>query len=122
MALKLEKKCTRCHRATSTEVLNVAAAAESEELDTKRAVALKEIHDFIAEFDPELLPDLYVIRRGDDPIIQTYLCAEADAKRSCADRVAFITEECRSFGPRKPKASTAKGAADKKTESDHYND
>lgn len=110
MALKLEHRCTRCNRATSTEVQNVAEATKSEELDQKRAGALKDLTEYLSGIDPVLLPDLFVIRRGEPHVVQTYLCADEDAKRSCADRVAFIVEECKTFDPRKPKTKKAKDA------------
>ena len=125
MALKLEHRCTRCNRATSTEVSNVAAATASEELEAKRAATLSDISKFIAGIAPELLPDLFIVRRGEAPVVQSYLCADEDAKRSCADRVAFIVEECKTFDPRKPKtkkpkdtasAAPAPDAADKKAD------
>ena len=111
MALKLEHRCTRCNRATSTEVQNVAEATKSEELEQRRAVALKDINAFLAGVDPTLLPDLLVIRRGSEHIVQSYLCADEDAKRSCADRVAFIVDECKTFDPRKPKTKKSKDVA-----------
>ena len=111
MALKLEHKCTRCNRATSTEVSNVAAATASEELEAKRANIVKDITTFLAGIPPELLPDLFIIRRGSENVVQTYLCADEDAKRSCADRVAFIVDECKTFDPRKPKTKKPKDAA-----------
>jgi hypothetical protein len=110
MALKLEHKCTRCNRATSTEVSNVAAATASEELEAKRAATLSNISKYMAGIAPELLPDLFIVRRGSEPVVQTYLCADEDAKRSCADRVAFIVEECKTFDPRKPKTKKPKDA------------
>ena len=111
MALKLEHRCTRCNRATSTEVSNVAAATASEELEAKRAATLSDISKFMAGIAPELLPDLFIVRRGSEPVVQTYLCADEDAKRSCADRVAFIVEECMTFDPRKPKTKKPKTGA-----------
>lgn len=108
MALKLEHKCTRCNRATSTEVSNVAAATASEELEGKRAEALERIQQFLASIAPEHMPDLFVVRRGEAPVMQTYLCDDEDAKRSCVDRVNFIIEECKTFDPRKPKTRKPK--------------
>lgn len=125
MALKLERRCTRCNRATSTEVQNVAEATKSEELDATRAHIVNDITKFLAGIPPELLPDLFIIRRGEPHVVQTYLCADEDAKRSCADRVTFIIEECKTFDPRKPKtkkpkdataASTADASTDKKAD------
>lgn len=108
MALKLEHTCTRCNRATSTEIANFAAATASEELEAKRAEALKSLQAFLASMEPEHLPDLFIIRRGAEPVVQTYLCDDEDAKRSCADRVAFIVDECKTFDPRKPKTKKPK--------------
>lgn len=125
MALKLENSCTRCGRRTSTEVQNVAEATKSEELEQKRAGVLKGITAYLAGLDPALLPDLLIVRRGHESVVQTYLCADEDAKRSCADRVTFIIEECKTFDPRKPKtkkpkdataASTTDASTDKKAD------
>lgn len=111
MALKLEHRCTRCNRTTSTEVQNVAEATKSEELEQKRAATLKDINEFLATIDKTLLPDLLIVRRGHESVVQTFLCDDEDAKRSCADRVAFVADECKTFDPRKPKTKKSKDAA-----------
>lgn len=111
MALKLEHSCTRCGRKTSTEVQDVAAATKAEALDAKRAVVLKDLNEFISSIDPALLPDLFIVRRNEAPVIQMTLCNDENAKRSCADRVAFVVEECTTFDPRKPKTKKTKEAS-----------
>jgi hypothetical protein len=103
MALKLEHQCTRCKRITHAEVQNVAAATESEELEQKRADALKALQVHLNAIDPNLLPDLLIVRRGQELVIQTNLCAQEGAARSCAERVNILVKECSSFDPRKPK-------------------
>ena len=111
MALKLEHSCTRCGKTVKTEVQDVKAASAAEDQDKRREIVLKDINEFFDAIDPELLPDLYVVRRGHKPVVQTFLCDEEDAKRSCADRVGVLIEECETFDPRKPKTKKPKEAA-----------
>jgi len=103
MALKLENKCTRCGRVTSTEVQNFAEAAKVEETEAKRAAVVNDIKQFLAGIPPEHLPDLFIVRRGQEHVVQTYLCEDEDAKRACAKRVDTLVDECKTFDPRKPK-------------------
>lgn len=103
MALKLEHKCTRCNKTVTKEVQDVKAATAAEDQDKRREIVLKDIHEFFEAIDPELLPDLFVVRRGHKPVVQTFLCDDEEAKRSCADRVGVLVEECETFDPRKPK-------------------
>ncbi len=108
MALKIEHSCSRCHRVTTTEVQDLAAAAEAETVEKKRAVVLADIQEFLAGINPELMPDLLIIQRDLDPIVQTHLCADDDAKRSCAQSVLAIIDGCKTFSPRKPKTKKVK--------------
>jgi hypothetical protein len=107
MALKIEHKCTRCGKTVAEEVQDVKAASAVDEEDKKREAVLTDIHEFFAGIDPELLPDLYVVRRGKPPVVQTFLCNEEDAKRACAERVDVLVDECQTFDPRKPKTKKA---------------
>lgn len=107
MALKLEHTCTRCNKTIATEVSDVQAATRADEMDKKRAIALKDIEAGLAGIEPNLLPDLLIVRRGRATVVQTFLCDEADAKRSCATRVDALVEECTTFDPRKPKTKKA---------------
>lgn len=113
MALKIEHTCTRCKKTVNTEVADVQQALAAEELEKRRAVVLKDIEEFFAGIQPELLPDLYVVRRGEAPVVQTTLCDEEEAKRSCLQRVNTLVAECGTFDPRKPK--TKKAAPDAAT-------
>lgn len=103
MAIKLSHTCTRCRRSVDTEVQDLQAAATQESQDAQRAVILKELQEYLTSIDPELLPDLLVVRRGKPVLTQTFLCNDADAKRACAERVNRLVEECETFDPRKPK-------------------
>ena len=111
MALKIEHKCTRCGKTVNQEVQDVKAATAAEDQDKRREIVLKDINEFFESIDPTLLPDLYIVRRGSKPVIQTYLCDEDDAKRSCGDRVGVLIEECETFDPRKPKTKKAAAPA-----------
>jgi hypothetical protein len=103
MTIKLEHTCSRCKRVVRDEMSDVAAAQASEALDAKRAKALADLQEFVATIDPELLPDLFIVRRGADVIHQTYLCDADDAKRSCVKRIQDLVTECETLAPRKPK-------------------
>lgn len=111
MALKIEHKCTRCNKTVTQEVQDVKAATASEDRDAARARVLTELQEFLSSFDADLLPDLLVVRRGQETVVQSFLCNEEDAKRSCAARVEDLVEECKTFDPRKPKTKKAKPAA-----------
>lgn len=111
MALKLEHKCTRCNKIVTQEVQDVKAATAAEDRIARRDVVLKDIAEFLSAIDADLWPDLLIVRRGQETIVQTFLCNEADAKRSCAARVEDLIEECKTFDPRKPKAKKTKPAA-----------
>lgn len=110
MALKIEHKCTRCSKTVAQEVQDVRAATEAEDRVAARARVLSEIQEFLGTFDPDMLPDLLVVRRGQDTITQSFLCDEEDAKRSCAARVDTLIDECKTFDPRKPKTKKAAAA------------
>ncbi len=105
MALKLEHVCTRCTRTVQTEVQDVKAATASEAHDAKRAVVLKDIEEFFATISPDLLPDLFIARRNQEPVAQMFLCDEA--KRSCTKRVNDVVNDCKTFDPRKPRTKKA---------------
>ena len=107
MALKIEKKCSRCRRTDSIEVASIKDAAAQEEKDAKRVTTAQEVEAFLKGIPADLLPDVVFYVKGQG-VIHTDLCSPADdSKRSCSKRVAELLKQVEELDERKPRAKKA---------------
>lgn len=106
MAIKLDQKCTRCHRDTLVEVASAAEAVATEEAVKARDERSVEIEKFLAAIPEAQLPDLIVYVKGQG-VIHTSLCNPTEG-RSCLQRVSDLAEQMNQLDERKPRSKKAK--------------